>query len=86
VSEQLSIIGVYDKQIVDFDENTSKVDIINAKLCKGIVLQSKTNHGVYYCRIQSMQGKILSDTSIEIRKGIMHIDVPACGIIRLKKI
>ncbi|ANH60100.1 glycoside hydrolase family 36 protein [Dokdonia donghaensis] len=85
VSTGLTVIGVYDKQVVSFEEETIQVDILNARIGEGIVLESTKDYGDYICLVQNVEGATVHQTTIHIQKGITHIAVPSCGIIRLKR-
>lgn len=86
VSSELTVIGVYDKQVVPFKEDTIKVDIINGCLGNGVVLESHEEYGDYTCLIKDVQGVTVSQSVIQIKEGLNQILVPACGIIRLKRV
>lgn len=85
VSKSKTVIGVYDKQVVSFKEETSQIDILNARIGDGIVLESTKDYGDYRCVVKNVQGITVNQTTIYIRNGINHIAVPSCGVIQLKR-
>ncbi|AXT56831.1 alpha-galactosidase [Aquimarina sp. AD1] len=80
-----TIIGVFDNYIVDFNEITNKIDIINGQLVTKIVLNSDKNYGAYHCTTYDCTGKITHECNLMILIGVVQIKAPVCGLIRLEK-
>ncbi len=80
-----TIIGVYDDHIIDIKNPTDNIDIINGKLKNQVVISSEENHGAYHCTIYDCTGKKIKESNIMLLIGVVQIQVPACGLIRLKK-
>ena len=79
------IIGVYDDHVTQLDENFETIDIINAKLSTSIIIKSTANSGFYQCEIFDCTGNLVNQKTVHLDKGIIEIEVPACGLIKLTK-
>ncbi len=84
-NHNLTIIGLFDNHIIDFEEETNKVDIINAQLAQKIILNSSNNYGAYHCTVYNCIGEKLKESKVMILIGGVLIKVPPCGLIRLEK-
>jgi len=84
-SKELTIIGLYDNAVIDFEEKTDMIHIINGQLETKVVLSSDKNYGAYHCVTYDCTGKKIKDCNLMILIGVLLIEVPACGLIKLKK-
>ncbi|KAA1243068.1 glycoside hydrolase family 36 protein [Aquimarina sp. RZ0] len=84
-SDELTIIGLYDNYIIDFEEKTQKIDIINAQINTKIVLSCNKNYGAYLCTIYDCTGQKINEYNLMIVNGVIQIEVPISGMIHLKK-
>ncbi|WP_298545219.1 glycoside hydrolase family 36 protein [uncultured Aquimarina sp.] len=80
-----TIIGLFDNYIIDFQEKTNRVDIINGQLNTKIILSSDQNYGAYHCITYDCTGKKVDEYDIMILIGAIQIKVPVCGLIILEK-
>jgi len=84
-SADTTIIGVYDNYIIDFEEKTNRVDIINAQINEKVVLSSTEDYGEYLCAIYNCKGEKIIEFHLMIDIGTIQITAPSCGLIQLKK-
>ncbi|MEW7290203.1 glycoside hydrolase family 36 protein [Aquimarina sp. 2304DJ70-9] len=84
-SDSLTIIGLFDNYIIDFKEETDRIDIINGQMSQKVVLSSTNNYGAYHCSIYNCMGEKVKESEVMILIGVVQIKVPVCGLIRLKK-
>ncbi len=84
-SKQLTIIGVYDNYVINFEVETDKIDIINGQTVPKIILSSTHNYGAHNCIIYNCMGKKIEEFLITISIGVLEIKAPICGLIRLEK-
>lgn len=82
---QKLLIGVHDDQVVSMDKSFGAIDIINAKLSESTVLKIKTGLGNYNCIIFNCKGELIDQKDIVLSKGIVEINIPACGLAQLTK-
>ncbi|WP_299260373.1 glycoside hydrolase family 36 protein [uncultured Aquimarina sp.] len=83
--EDHTIIGLFDNYIIDFQEETNRVDIINGQLNTKIVLSSDKNYGAYHCVIYDCTGKKINECNLMVLIGVVQIKAPVCGLIILEK-
>jgi alpha-galactosidase len=80
------IFAVYTKQWVELNTDFDKIDLINGKLDNLLVVKNLANLGNFTVQIFDCQGFIINTYEQEMKKGIVSIEVPSCGIIQLRKI
>ncbi|WP_400070877.1 glycoside hydrolase family 36 protein [Zobellia russellii] len=81
-----AIIGVYDAWVVEFNEEYKSMDILNGQIADHIVIRSTKDSGAYRCKIYDCQGNLIREDNVVFSKGVLEVQVPACGIIRTEKI
>ncbi|WP_299683412.1 glycoside hydrolase family 36 protein [uncultured Dokdonia sp.] len=79
------IIGVFDNYVVPITSKAPKIDIINGQLEEYVIINCNHNLGDYNMVIYSCTGKIIQESSIQLQKGILKIEVPQSGLIKLSK-
>lgn len=79
------IIGVYDDYFMEIKDEFDTIDIINAKLTNTIIIKNKVALGTYDLSVFNCMGVEVSKNSIDFTIGIHELEVPACGLIQLKK-
>ena len=79
------LIGVHDDHVVSMDKSFEVIDIINAKLSESTVLKINTGLGNYNCIIFNCKGELINQKDIVLSKGIVEINIPACGLAQLTK-
>ena len=78
------IIGVYDDYVVPIKTKFSNIDIINGKLSTHVILKIDTNISTYNGRLFNCKGEFIKEQEFKLFKGLLEIDLPACGIIKLR--
>ena len=86
VRDNHSIIGVYDAYVISLKNADKNIHIINAQLCDHVVIDCATELGKYSGSIQDCEGALISKEQLVLAKGLLKIEVPPCGLIRLKKL
>ncbi|WP_109436362.1 glycoside hydrolase family 36 protein [Aquimarina sp. AU119] len=84
-TEELTIIGLFDNYVIDFEEKSNRIDIINGQTTPNIVLSSTKNFGSYHCIIYDCLGQKIKEYNLMILIGVVQIKVPVCGLVRLEK-
>ncbi len=80
-----TIIGVYDDYIVDLNEATNIMDIINGQITTKVILNNTENYGAYHCEVFDCMGEKVNELDVMLLMGVLQIKVPPCGLIRLQK-
>jgi alpha-galactosidase len=80
------IMALYDSMFItlNYENKLQKMDIINAKTTKDIILNIKCNLGKFRYKIYNCKGEIIKKGIINLTTGIYKIKVPVSGIISLK--
>ncbi len=84
-SKNLTIIGLFDNYVIDFEEKTNRIDIINGQTTQKVVLSSSNNYGGYHCTVYNCMGEKIKEYNIMILIGVTQIEAPVCGLVRLEK-
>ncbi len=84
-SKKLTIIGLFDNYVIDFNGKTNRIDIINGQTTPNVVLNSNNNFGAYHCTIYDCMGQKIKEYKVMILIGVVQIKVPVCGLIKLEK-
>jgi len=79
------IIGVYDDHVVLIKEEADIIHIINAKLTSSIVVKYILDARDFTATIFNCKGEKISQEKTKLSKGIQEFEIPACGLIQLKK-
>jgi len=80
-----AIIGIYDDMIAEFN-GEQKIDILNAKTSKNIVLRNKGNGGAYHLSTFDCEGNMKTAGEVNLPKGLIDLEVPEAGMISIRKI
>ncbi|MEL6832990.1 MAG: glycoside hydrolase family 36 protein [Bacteroidota bacterium] len=80
-----SIIGLYSDQVVRVAEPHVEVDIINSKPSMQVFVQYSSGEASYELEVLNCQGEQVMKTTIVLSNQVCCIDVPAAGIIQLRK-
>ncbi len=79
------IIGVFDNYLLPLTRNSKNIDIINGQLENSVVIDNNEDRGFYDLTTYNCTGGVVLESSIQLQKGILKIDVPPSGLIRLSK-
>ena len=85
ISKHKHIYGVYDNYMIPLKTNASEIDIINGQLESAVVLDNANDIGQYDIVTYDCKGDIIEETSLCLSKGMIKIDVPPSGLIKLSK-
>jgi len=84
--ENKVIIGIYDDVVLEIDEVVSRIDIINGKLSKDVVLNCPQDMGTWKLDIIDCRGILQSSSSINLVSNVHRIVCPENGMIYMSKI
>lgn len=84
---QKAVIGLYGNDMVETDgfKDLEAFDIINARNKTQLVLLNTEDLGLYYLEVRDCMGMVISERKIKLNKGAIAIDVPASGLVKLRK-
>ncbi len=84
-SDDSTIIGLFDNYVINFEEKTNRVDIINGQFSSKVIISSNDNYGAYHCTTYNCMGQKIKTSNVMILIGVVQIEAPVCGLIRLEK-
>ena len=79
------IIGVYDTYVIPMNTTHKNVHILNGQIANEVVVKLQHNFGDYHAEVYDCMGTLVFENTLQLRKGILSIEVPPCGILKLKK-
>ncbi len=85
-SDKKTIIGLYDTTVIDFEEETPLIDIINGQINTEVIISSFKYYGEYNCTIYTCLGERQKEYPIQITEGVLQIKVPPCGLVQLERV
>ncbi|MEW4922242.1 glycoside hydrolase family 36 protein [Algibacter sp. 2305UL17-15] len=77
------LVGLHDDHVVQLDNSFENIDILNAKLSDSIIIKIEADFGNYNCSTFNCKGDKVNEEPIKLNKGVMEINVPACGLVQL---
>ncbi|GAA4236476.1 hypothetical protein GCM10022291_20880 [Postechiella marina] len=80
-----TIIGVFDDNVIEINNDFDNIDIINGKLTNSVIIKNTAKSKEYTMHIYNCTGNVISEEIIEFRQGLIEITTPACGLIKLTK-
>jgi len=83
VKNKHRIIGLYDEYVVTLNNSEEKIDIINAQLASSIILKLVKDLGNYQLETYNCKGILVNEKNIQLTTGLLEIEVPACGLLKL---
>ena len=81
-----TIIGVYEELIATLDNADQRFHIHNGQLTNQVVVRNTNDFGIYKCIVYDCRGKLVSDSKLEFKKGLLEIAIPPCGILTAEKV
>lgn len=78
------IIGVYDEVVASFDEE-KQIDFLNAKVSNNLVIRNNGEEAAFHLTTYDCQGTKQLDENRTLAKGVTEIEVPASGMLCLKR-
>lgn len=82
-NNEKTIIGIFDDFIAEVDSKFETIDVINGKLTPSVIIKSNLDIGNYHATIFNCRGEIVNQEEIQLKKGVLEIETPACGLIQL---
>ncbi|WP_298486209.1 glycoside hydrolase family 36 protein [uncultured Maribacter sp.] len=79
------LVGLHDDHVVQLDEAIENINVLNAKLSESVILKINTDLGNYDCSIFNCKGELINQKYIMFNRGIIEINIPACGLAQLTK-
>jgi len=80
------IYGVYENVFVETDAAYNEIHFVNGKVNEQIAFEFDQDYGQCAVKIYDCMGNIDYEDTLEFEEGLHALEVPACGILQLKKI
>ncbi|MFS4466599.1 glycoside hydrolase family 36 protein [Maribacter sp. 2210JD10-5] len=81
------IYGIHSPVLVSLEKAYSEIHFINAQIADEIILKCNEDFGKYSLQIFNCKGEeVDANADFELKKDIVQIAVPPCGIIKMRKI
>ena len=82
-----AVIGLYGNDMIETDgfEDLQAFDVMNARNKTQVVLLNNQDLGAYHLQVLDCMGKVISEREINLTKGAVAIDVPASGLVKMRK-
>ncbi len=82
VKNKIQISAVYEDMLVNVAGDIDRIDVINAKASKSIIINLKNSISAQV-QISDCEGSILLDKNAKLKSGIQSFEVPASGMISI---
>jgi alpha-galactosidase len=79
------IIALYADMVARVTSPTPRIDLVNAKGSRGIVVVADNDAGVFKYQVRDCQGRSVGSGTLRLGRTPQQIDVPISGIIELVK-
>jgi len=82
------IVALYNDVILTIDASrpTAKMDVVNAKGSRQVVLSMPQDLEDYQYEIRDCQGRVVKQGRLRLAKGLVELDVPLSGIVSFEKV
>jgi hypothetical protein len=79
------IVALYADQVLTLDRSrpTARIDIVNAKGSRQVVLSMTQDLGEYRYEIRDCQGNVVKQGRMQLTKGLVNLDMPLSGVASL---
>jgi alpha-galactosidase len=79
------IVALYADQVLTLDRSrpTARIDLVNAKGSRQVVLSMPEDLGQYRYEIRDCQGSVVKQGRIQLAKGLVNLDMPLSGLASL---
>ena len=86
-SKEKQIVGVYNDVVVPIDGSrpTGRIDIVNAKGSRQVVLSVANDLGRYSHEVRDCTGKLVKRAELTLKQGLVELDVPLSGVVSLTR-
>lgn len=81
------IVALYTDVVLALDSSrpTSRIDIVNAKGSRQVVLSLLKDLGTYKYDIRNCLGRVVKQGTITLTKGLVELDVPLSGLVSFER-
>lgn len=84
-TREKQIVAVYMDAVVKIVDATAKIDIVNGKRSREIVLSIDRDLGAYRFDVRDCQGRAIESGERRLAKGLASFDVPPSGLLTLER-
>jgi len=81
------IVALYTDVVLALDSSrpTSRIDIVNAKGSRQVVLSLPKDLGTYKYEIRDCLGRVIKQGTMTLTKGLVELDVPLSGLVSFER-
>jgi alpha-galactosidase len=79
------IIAFYADMVARVDEPTRRIDLVNAKHSRRLVLASEKGGGTYQYEVRDCQGRVVKSGEVRLGPSLVEIEVPVAGLVSLTR-
>jgi alpha-galactosidase len=84
-TREKQIVALYADVVARVTGTTPRLDLVNAKHSRGVVVAAKTDAGVFKYEVLDCQGRAVRTGTIRLGPAPQEIDVPTSGLVALTK-
>lgn len=79
------IVALYADMVARVSGTTPRLDLVNAKHSRGVVIAADTDAGVFKYEVRDCQGRSVRTGALRLGRAPQEIDVPVSGLVALVK-
>jgi len=80
------VVGLYGDLVVGLDGPPARVDVVNAKSSREVVLRTGSDLGSWRSTVRDCRGKVVGSREVRLGPGLHAFDVPVSGLLALERI
>jgi alpha-galactosidase len=82
------VVALYADVLLSLDGSrpTSRIDIVNAKGSRQVVMSLPQDLGTYRYDVRDCQGRVVKQGQLTLVKGLMELEVPLSGLVSLERV
>jgi hypothetical protein len=82
------VVALYADLVLTLDRSrpTARIDVVNAKGSRQVVLSVPQDLGVYRYEIRDCLGRTVKQGQMTLGKGLVELDVPLSGLVSLERV
>ena len=84
-NEDKAIYGIYENVFVEVETDAKEIHFVNGKMTEQVAFEFVENYGACSVKIYDCMGQLDYEDILEFEAGLHALEVPACGVIELKK-
>ena len=84
-TREKQIVALYADVVARVTGSTPRLDLVNAKHTRGVVVAATTNAGVFRYEVRDCQGRSVRSGVIRLGPAPQEIDVPISGLVALTR-